>query len=274
MPRSRSRSPRKGKAAKAQVDRSLRKGKAAKTQAARPEQRRGSEAPHVITASPPRAPRRRRRSPPTAPGSRSPSRGSRGDGSKASDDEDGESAECETVVTSSRELQSLIDAAVEERVGERVAEEVAKVFDASASSRSQTFPPWPPGPPPPAWAGTPSKAAPEKLVAGRDPRPPEGESQRRQCQLLETVCESISDTNVQLKSIAADMCESLRRESTRAPQILKQLNRIADSTEKVADQTCDLCNFAEKANEMAEAAAIRQQWGSSGGGGGGAWKSG
>jgi len=173
------------------------------------------------------------------------------------------------MVTSPKELQSMIDAAV----AERVAAEVAKVLDASASDRSQTFPSWPVMPPPPAWGVTPSKAAPEKLVAGRDPRPPEGESQRRQCQLLETVCESISDTNVQLKSIAADMCESLRRESTRAPQILKQLNRIADSTEKVADQTCDLCHFAQKANEMAEAAAIRQQWGSSGGGGG-AWKSG
>ena len=175
----------------------------------------------------------------------------------------------------------MIDAAVEERV----AAEVAKVLDASASSRSQTFPPWPPGTPPPAWGGTPSKAAPQKLVAGRDPRAPEGESQKRQRQLLETGCESISDTNVHLKSIAANTCESFRREWTRAPEILKQLNRIADSTdrianstEKVVEQTWDLCQFAQNANDMAEAghaATIRQQWGSSGsGGGGGAWKSG
>ena len=174
-PRSRSRTPRKEKAAKAQDNSFPPKGRAAKTPAARPEQRRGSEAPHVIAPSLPREPpRRRRRSPPTAPGSRSPRRRSRGDGSKVSDDEEGESGECEEVVTSSRELQSMIDAAVEERV----AAEVAKVLDASASSRSQTFPPWPPGPPPPAWGGTPSKAAPQKLVAGRDPRPPEGESQK------------------------------------------------------------------------------------------------
>ena len=70
----------------------------------------------------------------------------------------------------------------------------------------------------------------------------------------------------------AAMSECSRRECNRAPEVLRILSRIAENTHGIADNTHALCNFAEQAQEMAEA---RKQWGSGGGGGGGnEWKSG